>query len=79
MQNPTRRTGSSSAVTGPRNDLLSSFMALDSSFTDAYLVDVVLNFMIAGRDTTGQTLSWMFYLFPRAPKHSKIHGETYVP
>ncbi|KAJ3201838.1 Processing alpha glucosidase I [Entophlyctis luteolus] len=32
------------------------------------LVDYVLNFIIAGRDTTAQALSWVFYLLHKNPK-----------
>jgi cytochrome P450 len=28
---------------------------------DLHLRDVIMNFLIAGRDTTGQTLQWLFY------------------
>lgn len=30
--------------------------------TDQYLRDIILNFMIAGKDTTANTLSWFFYM-----------------
>ncbi|KAJ3338532.1 Protein kinase alk2 [Kappamyces sp. JEL0680] len=46
-------------------DLLSLFMAFKkddgSSLTDDELVDQVVNFIIAGRDTTAQALSWTLY------------------
>ncbi|CAG8472678.1 11677_t:CDS:10 [Paraglomus brasilianum] len=41
------------------NDLLGLFIREDMS--DEELRDIFLNFMIAGRDTTAQALSWMFY------------------
>ncbi|KAJ3268957.1 Protein kinase alk2 [Terramyces sp. JEL0728] len=48
-----------------RNDLLSLFMNYEnedgSKLTDDQLIDHVLNFLIAGRDTTAQGLSWTFY------------------
>jgi len=34
---------------------------------DEFLKDLVLNFVIAGRDTTAQALSWCFYLLARHP------------
>jgi long-chain fatty acid omega-monooxygenase len=45
-------------------DLLSRFIELskDSNMTDKSLRDVVLNFVIAGRDTTAATLSWAIYM-----------------
>jgi hypothetical protein len=50
-------------------DLLQLFMeAKDdegNDLTDDHLVDIILNFTIAGRDTTAQALSWMFYLISR--------------
>lgn len=46
-------------------DLLSRFMHAtnekDELLSDVELRDTVLNFIIAGRDTTAQALSWLFY------------------
>lgn len=49
-----------------KSDLLSRFLALseeDASkgYTDRHIRDIILNFMIAGRDTTALTLSWFLY------------------
>ena len=54
-------------------DLLSMFIALDKdennhSFTDQYLRDIMMNFIIAGRDTTAQALSWLFYELSKSPE-----------
>ncbi|TPX55746.1 hypothetical protein PhCBS80983_g05075 [Powellomyces hirtus] len=53
------------------DDLLSLFMredtTADSPDDDEHLVDVVLNFIIAGRDTTAQALSWTIWLLSRNP------------
>lgn len=49
-----------------RGDLLSMFIAYGRAkgqpelMTDAYLKDVIINFMVAGRDTTAATLTNMF-------------------
>eukprot|EP01018_Ginkgo_biloba_P016149 Gb_22851 [translate_table: standard] len=52
-------------------DILSRFIALTEkepeNFSDKYLRDVILNFMIAGRDTTAITLSWFLYLLCKHP------------
>ncbi|KAJ3308867.1 Protein kinase alk2 [Boothiomyces sp. JEL0838] len=54
-----------------RNDLLSLFMNYKSEegspLTDDQLIDHVLNFLIAGRDTTAQGLSWTFYSLFKNP------------
>jgi cytochrome P450 len=58
-----------------RKDLLALFLqagkkeahAGKGGFTNAWLRDVVLNFVIAGRDTTACTLSWMFYILATNP------------
>jgi cytochrome P450 len=49
-----------------RTDLLSKFMKLGrdvagNDFTNDDYRDIILNFIIAGRDTTAQNLSWFFY------------------
>lgn len=64
-----------------KGDLLSRFMR-SASFTgrtldDAELRDTILNFIIAGRDTTAQALSWTFYqlmLFPEIQE--KVYAEV---
>lgn len=35
--------------------------------TDQYLRDIILNFMLAGKDSTANTLSWFFYLLCKNP------------
>ena len=34
---------------------------------DRYLRDIILNFMIAGKDTSANTLSWFFYMMCKNP------------
>jgi cytochrome P450 len=52
-------------------DLLSQHIRLppdpELNMDDKFLRDVILNFMIAGRDTTAQTLLWTFYLLSLNP------------
>ncbi|KAF9913789.1 hypothetical protein BX616_009569 [Lobosporangium transversale] len=54
----------------PDKDLLQLFMDMDTEdgkpLSDEMLCCLVLNFIIAGRDTTAQALSWMFYLLHRS-------------
>ncbi|XP_073130672.1 cytochrome P450 704B1 [Henckelia pumila] len=49
-----------------KHDILSRFIELskdpESNMTDKSLRDVVLNFVIAGRDTTATTLAWAIYM-----------------
>lgn len=56
-------------------DLLSKFMNAhnenDELLNNKELRDVVLNFIIAGRDTTAQALSWTFYMFLLHPRVEK--------
>lgn len=44
-----------------KGDMLSQYI-VQTKENDKYLRDMIMNFMIAGRDTTGQTLQWLFYL-----------------
>lgn len=53
-------------------DLLSRFMNTlnenGEKLNDVELRDTVLNFIIAGRDTTAQALSWLFYNLSLQPR-----------
>jgi len=58
-----------------REDLLSSYIR-NTQESDKALRDVVVNFLIAGRDTTGQSLTWLFYLLSQNPEvESKLIEE----
>ncbi|KAJ4971233.1 hypothetical protein NE237_004332 [Protea cynaroides] len=54
-----------------REDILSRFLVASKeapmSMTDHFLRDIILNFMIAGKDTSAGTLSWFFYLLCKHP------------
>jgi len=56
-------------------DLLSRFMAATEKnpekYSDKYLRDIVMNFIIAGRDTSAITLSWFFHLLCQNPEVEK--------
>ncbi|KAG0278084.1 hypothetical protein BGZ95_004750 [Linnemannia exigua] len=60
----------------PQKDLLQLFMDLKGEdgepLSDDMLKDSILNFIIAGRDTTAQALSWMFYLIHRDSSDKNI-------
>jgi cytochrome P450 len=46
------------------------------AISDRYIRDVLLNFILAGRDTTAQTLLWSFYLLsmPENQGPSLVHA-----
>lgn len=54
-----------------KDDMLSRFLVLQQqdqeNMNDDYLRDIILNFIIAGRDSTATTLSWFFYLLCKNP------------
>ncbi|KAF9365875.1 hypothetical protein BGX34_007824 [Mortierella sp. NVP85] len=60
----------------PQKDLLQLFIDLKDDngepLSDDMLKDSILNFIIAGRDTTAQALSWMFYLMHRSSADKNI-------
>ncbi|QCD95112.1 Cytochrome P450 [Vigna unguiculata] len=47
-------------------DMVSRFLALNET-DPKYLRDIILSFVIAGRDTTAATLSWFFYMLCKHP------------
>ncbi|GAB4857390.1 hypothetical protein Ancab_015299 [Ancistrocladus abbreviatus] len=50
------------------DDLLTRFMKKKESYTDKFLQHVVLNFILAGRDTSSVALSWFFWLVNQNPQ-----------
>ncbi|XP_047325709.1 cytochrome P450 86A22-like [Impatiens glandulifera] len=52
----------------PHDDLLSRFMKKKDGYSDQFLQYVVLNFMLAGRDTSSVALSWFFWLVMLNPR-----------
>ncbi|KAL9251316.1 Cytochrome P450 704B1-like protein [Drosera capensis] len=62
-----------------KHDILSRFIRLgedqESDATDKSLRDIVLNFVIAGRDTTATTLSWAIYMIMT---HSHVAEKLYT-
>lgn len=63
-----------------RSDLLTVFMKLKDengkSFSDKFLRDICVNFILAGRDTSSVALSWFFWLIDQHPEvEQKILAE----
>ncbi|KAL2903992.1 hypothetical protein RDABS01_002702 [Bienertia sinuspersici] len=62
-----------------KHDILSRFIELgedpESNTTEKSLRDVVLNFVIAGRDTTATTLSWAIYMIMT---HQSVAEKLYL-
>ena len=58
-------------------DLLELFIEQGISRDD--LLPVILNFLIAGRDTTAQSLAWMFFELWKNPQYISKIRETLVP
>ncbi|KAJ6722793.1 CYTOCHROME P450 FAMILY 704 SUBFAMILY A POLYPEPTIDE 1 [Salix koriyanagi] len=54
-----------------KEDILSRFLVESrkdpEEMNDKYLRDIILNFMIAGKDTSANTLSWFFYMLCKNP------------
>ncbi|KAF6160308.1 hypothetical protein GIB67_019077 [Kingdonia uniflora] len=54
-----------------KEDILSRFIVASENgpenMDDKYLRDIILSFMIAGKDTTAVTLSWFFYILCKHP------------
>jgi cytochrome P450 len=54
-----------------KEDILSRFLVESTrnpeKMDDQYLRDIILNFMIAGKDTSANTLSWFIYMLCKNP------------
>jgi len=61
-----------------KEDILSFFLnskkgdKTEGDFSDEFLRDILLNFMVAGRDTTAQLLTWFFYLISLPENKEKL-------
>ncbi|KAL8114287.1 hypothetical protein AgCh_021223 [Apium graveolens] len=55
-----------------KEDILSRFLIESKKdpekMNDQYLRDIILNFILAGKDTTANTLSWFFYMLCKNPQ-----------
>jgi cytochrome P450 len=71
-------TGTESTNVGAEEDILSRFRALCEGTTFSELGgrialrDAVINFLIAGRDTTAQLLSWSLYMLATHPEEQEV-------
>ncbi|KAG9445147.1 hypothetical protein H6P81_016487 [Aristolochia fimbriata] len=66
---------------GVKEDILSRFLGESETdpenMTDRYLRDIILNFIIAGKDSTANTLSWFFYMLCKHPLiQEKLHEQV---
>ncbi|KAK6121725.1 hypothetical protein DH2020_044535 [Rehmannia glutinosa] len=55
---------------GAKEDILSRFLMeseKDEEMTDKYLRDIILSFLIAGKDSSANTLAWFFYMLCKHP------------
>ncbi|XP_020244340.1 cytochrome P450 94A1-like, partial [Asparagus officinalis] len=61
------------------DDLLSRFIAeKEENYSDQFLRDIIVSFVLAGRDTTSATLTWFFWLISTRPVvSSKIKNEIH--
>ncbi|KAI3942346.1 hypothetical protein MKW92_041483 [Papaver armeniacum] len=66
-----RQLLSSEGYINEKEDILSRFLMASEKdpekMTDKYLRDIILSFMIAGKDTSANTLSWFFYMICKHP------------
>jgi len=60
------------ALQHEKSDLLTVFMRLKDengmAYSDRFLRDICVNFILAGRDTSSVALSWFFWLLHKNPK-----------
>lgn len=51
-----------------KEDLVSRFLHSKEEFSDKFLMDLILNLLVAGRDTTATALSWATYELAKHPQ-----------
>nr|CAD1829137.1 unnamed protein product [Ananas comosus var. bracteatus] len=49
------------------DDLLSRFVANEERYSEEFLRDIVISFLLAGRETTSSALSWFFWVLSSRP------------
>lgn len=49
------------------DDLLSRFIGLKEDYSEEFLRDIVISFILAGRETTSSALTWFFWLLSSRP------------
>ncbi|PON90373.1 Cytochrome P450, E-class, group I [Trema orientale] len=62
------RSRMESKLEKPQEDLLSRFMGHEYDNSPEFLRDIVISFILAGRDTTSSALTWFFWLLSSRPK-----------
>ncbi|KAJ4767377.1 hypothetical protein LUZ62_077752 [Rhynchospora pubera] len=59
-----------------KQDLLSRFVASSDHYSERFLRDIVISFLLAGRETTSSALSWFFWILSSRPEvEAKILDE----
>ncbi|KAJ4820084.1 hypothetical protein LUZ62_032650 [Rhynchospora pubera] len=59
--------------------LLSRFVASSDNYSDKFLRDIVISFLLAGRETTSSALSWFFWILSSRPDvEAKILDEIHA-
>ncbi|XP_078165129.1 cytochrome P450 CYP94D108-like [Carex rostrata] len=53
--------------TTEKHDLLARFVASSDNYSDKFLRDIVISFLLAGRETTSSALSWFFWILSSRP------------
>ncbi|PWN22059.1 cytochrome P450 [Microstroma glucosiphilum] len=72
-----KKAGGEMSGTKAGKDLLELF--IDQGISREELLPVLLNFIVAGRDTTAQSLAWFFYEMWKHPEHIAKIRQTLVP
>ncbi|KAF8041504.1 hypothetical protein BT93_A0184 [Corymbia citriodora subsp. variegata] len=70
-----RELSEKSSPESTADDLLSRFLTSGHSDED-FVIDIVISFILAGRDTTSAALTWYFWLLHKNPQvEAKVRGE----
>lgn len=67
-----RRSNMHLSTVGGGDDLLSRFIAGEENNSDEFLRDIIISYLLAGRETTSSALTWFFWILSSRPDVERL-------